>query len=251
MNKYLGYLVRAVPYLIYKYPAIYRASKQKGSRVKRYNDMRSIIKKVLDKLNVEIILTGLKTLPTEPSYLLTPNHQSFMDALCLIAISNQVTTFVAKEEAKKYIYVNKIIKAIEGEYIDRENLRQEIKVMQRIRSSLISENKKWVIFPEGTRSKDKDYKLGEFKAGSFKMAVQAGVDIYPVSMYGSFRILDIKENSLNKQPVFIHIFEPIKKEQYQNMTTVELSEMVKNMIENKQEDLKELDRDFIAKNRKK
>lgn len=250
MNKYLGYVFRAVPYLIRKYPLIYRASRQNYSLQKRYNQMREIIIHTINALNVEIILTGKKTLPVQPSYLLTPNHQSFMDALMMIAISPQITTFVAKREAEKYIYVGKVIKAIDGLYLERENLRQEIKVMQQVRTSLLQDNKKWVIFPEGTRSKDKDHTLGEFKAGSLKMAMQAKVDIFPVAMWGSFRILDSKSSNLKKQPVFIHIFDPLTYDEYKNMNTQELADKIKLMISEKLEELKKLDSEYIQKNKK-
>lgn len=252
MNKYVGYLFRAVPYLIYKYPLInyYYYNKNKTSRLRRYFAMQNLIRGLLKRLKVEVIVNGLERLPTSPSYLLCPNHQSFMDALCLISVSDQLTSFVAKKESAKYVLVGKVISILEGKFLDRDNLRQEIKVMQSVKQSLREDNIKWAIYPEGTRSKDKDFKLNEFKPGAFKMAMSTGVDIYPVAMWGSFRILNPKHNKLKKQPVFISILPPLTQSDYENLSTVEVSAIVQSRIENEIENLKLLDKEYCLSHQK-
>ena len=67
--------------------------------------------------------------------------------------------------------------------------------MKKIKVSLKEDNLKWIIFPEGTRSKNINHEVNEFKAGSFKMAMSQGVDIYPVATWGSFRVLDPQVNN--------------------------------------------------------
>ncbi len=42
-----------------------------------------------------------------------------------------------------------------------------------------------VVFPEGTRSKGEQ--IGEFKAGSFKLATKSKVPIVPVTIDGSYK----------------------------------------------------------------
>lgn len=253
MNKYFGFAARAVPYLVVKYPQIFKNAvfRNRMSLTLRYNQARNLLTGLNRRLRIEIIPTGLQRLPADPSFVMTPNHQSFMDSLCLIQFMEQQAAFVAKKETKNFILVGKVLTSIDGVYLDRDNLRQEIKLMQEIRTSLKTENKKWVIFPEGTRSKDVDHRVGEFKPGSLKMAMSAGVDIYPVAMWGSFRILNFKENSLKKFPVFIHIFNPITPEMYEGMTTSELAPMIRNMIQEKLEELKVLDVRYCEEHRKK
>lgn len=247
MNKYFGIVVKEGTLLASKALLFYRNYffKKKISSEKRYQDLRKVVLRFNQLMGTKIILTGLKTLPCEQSFVLTPNHQSFMDAVTFIEVLEQKTTFVVKKEAKKYPLIGKAIGSIDGLFLNRDNLRQEIELMKKVRQSLKEENRKWIIFPEGTRSKHVDHSLNEFKAGSFKMAMSSGVDIYPVATWGSFRILDAKENRFKQYPVYIHIFEPIKKDEYQKMSTQELSVKVQTMIKNKLIELKKLDEDNL------
>lgn len=102
MNKYVGIIIKEGSYLISQAPLIYHnyLHRKKISSEKRYEDLRKIIIKFSRIMGMEIILTGLKTFPCEQSFMLTPNHQSFMDALNMIEILDSKTTFVAKKKQK-------------------------------------------------------------------------------------------------------------------------------------------------------
>ena len=202
-------------------------------------------------MGIKLILTGLQNLPCEPSFVLTPNHQSFMDAVCMIELLKQKSSFIAKKESKKYVLIGKAISSIDCQYLDRDNLRQEIQLMREVKNSLKNENKKWIIFPEGTRSKNKDYAVNEFKPGSLKMAMSSAVDIYPVAIWGTFRVLNIKENRFKQYPIYIHIFNPITHNDYKDMTTHELASFIQNKISKKILELKKLDEQDMHKYLKK
>lgn len=251
--KYLGYIIKIVPYLIINYWKIFKNAvfKNKISSVKRYREIRKIVTKVNKDLKIELIVSGNKELPVTQSFMMTPNHQSFMDSLVLVQFMEQESTFVAKKEAKKYIFVGKVLESLDGLFLDRDNLRQEIKVMQDVKKSLKNDNKKWIIFPEGTRTKDENFKVGEFKAGSLKMAMSSQVDIYPVALWGSFKVLSLKYNQ-KKFPIFIHVFDPIKPEFYNNMKTTELAPYIQDMVSKKVDEFKALDEKYVSelKNKK-
>ena len=53
---------------------------------------------------------------------------------------------------------------------------------------ILKSNHSLVIFPEGTRSKGDE--MGDFKAGSFKLATKSKVSIIPVTMSGSYKIME-------------------------------------------------------------
>lgn len=250
--KYLRYIIKIVPYLIFNYWRIFKNAvfKKKISYVKRYQETRKIVTKVNNDLNIELIVSGVKELPVTQSFMMTPNHQSFLDSLVMIQFMSQESTFVAKKESKKYIFVGKVIDGIDGLYLDRENLRQEINIMKEVKNSLKTENKKWIIFPEGTRTRDENFKVGEFKPGALKMAMSAQVDIYPVALWGSFKPLSLKYKQ-KKYPVFIHVFDPIKPEVYNNMKTTELAPLIQNMISAKVEEFKILDQEYLKNLNKK
>ena len=165
--------------------------------------------------------------------LFTPNHQSFSDIITMFLSSDRAIGFVSKKETKelpKAIATG--MKAIGNVLIDRNDLRSEIIAFKQI-NTILEENKdlSYVVFPEGTRSKAPDFKLGEFHSGSFKIATKLGIPIVPVCIYGDKRILD-KHIHLKKYPVQVKFLEPITCDVYDNITPSELSEMIhKNMEE--------------------
>jgi 1-acyl-sn-glycerol-3-phosphate acyltransferase len=70
--------------------------------------------------------------------------------------------------------------------IDRSSTQNAISSMQRA-ASYLHDGICAFVFPEGTRSRDGV--LHGFKKGGFKLAVQAGVPIIPVTIIGSRQVL--------------------------------------------------------------
>lgn len=60
-------------------------------------------------------------------------------------------------------------------------------------------------------------------------------------------MLDPHVNNLKKYPIYIHVFEPLKKEFYQNMTTQELANYVQNLVSNKLVELRKIDEENLNK----
>ena len=91
----------------------------------------------------------------------------------------------------------------------------------------VLQGRNYIIFAEGTRSK-KGNEIGEFKAGSFKSAMNAKCPIVPVALLDSFVPFD--ENSIRKTTVQVHFLEPIYYEEYQGMKSKEIAKMVEDRI---------------------
>ena len=60
-----------------------------------------------------------------------------------------------------------------------------------------------MIFPEGTRSKHDQ--MGEFKHASFKLATKPGVPIVPVTIDGSYKIMEQNHNKIKPAHVKLTI----------------------------------------------
>ena len=65
-----------------------------------------------------------------------------------------------------------------------------------------------VVFPEGTRSKGEQ--MGEFKAGSFKLATKAKVPIIPVTIDGSYKIMEGNKYRICPAKVNVYVHKPIE-----------------------------------------
>ena len=80
----------------------------------------------------------------------------------------------------------------------------------------------------GTRSKQGN-KLRPFKGGTFKSAVKAKCPIVPCALIDSFKPFD--QNSIAPVTVKLIYLPPIYYEEYAQMKTTEIAEIVKRRIE--------------------
>ena len=64
-----------------------------------------------------------------------------------------------------------------------------------------------IIFPEGTRSKGKP--VDEFKGGSFKLATKSKCSIVPLTINGTYKLLEANNNMVKGAHVELIIHPPI------------------------------------------
>ena len=84
------------------------------------------------------------------------------------------------------------------------------------------------IFPEGTRSKDGE--IHRFKSGAFELAQSVGVEILPVVLNGTDKV--VRKNKLFKwrNVVTVKVLEPISVERVKGSDVRELSEEVRVLM---------------------
>lgn len=182
-------------------------------------------------LKFDIHVEGKENLNPEKNYYFVSNHQSALDPVIYMNILNDLPlSIVAKKETQNIPVVRTCFKNIGGEFLDREDLKQSLKVMMRVAEDLRNQNRSWLIFPEGTRIKDEKMLLNEFHHGTFKPAMKAGVDIVPCVIYGSFRSFMFKLR-FKKIPIYVKFLKPISKAEYEGKTTVEIAKLVQEKIQ--------------------
>lgn len=140
-----------------------------------------------------------KTVENEP-VVVVANHQSFVDIPLLCGYLDMNVGFVAKEEIKKWGLFNLWMERARCVFLDRRSPREALKSFNAA-INFVKEGKSVCIFPEGTRSIDGN--VGEFKKGSFKLALEPKVKILPVSIKGTYEIM-------NKHKFFINFGKKIK-----------------------------------------
>lgn len=178
----------------------------------------------------EIVVHNQEKIPCDTNVLFVSNHQSNFDILIILAEIKKNTGFVAKVELGKIPYLSDWMKNIHCIFMDREDMKQSMKtIIEGI--SLLKAGKSLVIFPEGTRSKSD--KMGEFKAGSFKLALKAKVPIVPVSINGSYKLMEGNKNRIKADRVDIYIHEPVYTDKLSKEEIAVLHETVRDVIASK------------------
>ena len=205
-------------------------NRDKISPQKRYKKSRKLIHKVNKALKLDVRVEGKENIPNEVSCFFS-NHMGAADPLIYFeAFENDPVTFLAKIEVEKMPFVGKVFKSDLGLFLDRDNLKQQFRIMLKVQDSLVKREINWVIFPEGTRNKDNMGLLLPFHHGTFRPAMKAGVPLVPTVVYGSFRILSKKHN-YKKYPTYIKFLKPIYPSEYEGKTTEEVARIVQSRIQ--------------------
>jgi len=176
--------------------------------------------------NVIIEGFGFENIPKENGFIFYPNHQGMYDVLALIAVCEKPFSVVAKKEVEKVPLLKSVFKVMKALFIDREDVKQSLQIILQVTKD-VKEGKNYVIFPEGTRSKQGNI-VGDFKGGSFKAATKAKCPIVPVALIDCFKPFDTK--STDPVSVQVHILKPLLYEEYKDMKTVEIAEEVRKRI---------------------
>lgn len=255
MLKYLRYILVIIPHLLWCYFAWmikYARHPQRYPLEKRYNRIRKLVLFTFRHFRIQIISENEKYFTeAKTPFVLYANHYSDLDPLLLVALSKRPITFVAKKETLKFPFIGKVVKILEGVTIDRANLRSQIIAIDAA-VKMIEDGHNVVIFPEGTRTRNPDLMIGEFKPGAFKLSYRTGASIIPCALYGTFRPLSTKTN-LKINPIWIKFFDPIEKNDFLQINTVNMAPMVQGMIQQEiTNNMKVRDADFVTnlKNKK-
>ncbi|EOR24464.1 1-acyl-sn-glycerol-3-phosphate acyltransferase [Clostridium sartagoforme AAU1] len=158
---------------------------------------------LLKVAGVRVNVHGLENLPKDQNVLFIGNHQGNFDIPIYISKIPVPKGFVSKIEVKKIPGVSTWMEYMHCVFMDRSNLRKAGEaIIQGVK--VLKNGHSLVIFPEGTRSKGD--KMGEFKAGSFKLATKSKVPIVPVTMSGSYKIMESNKRKWIINPANVDLY---------------------------------------------
>jgi len=177
------------------------------------------------------VLNPYKVTPEEgKATIIMCNHASLYDIpLSLKAFPDKHVRMLSKKEIAKIPIMGKGMIAAEFPTIDRENRRQAIKDLEKVKSMLEDGIIMWIA-PEGTRSKEG--KLGQFKKGAFITAISTKATIIPIGIVGANNILPARSKSFNlNQATEIRIGKPIDASKYSLNQKDELLNIVREEMQ--------------------
>lgn len=221
-------------YLIVIQPTLLRVNRleEKGKTTEHdrltYQTARKWSHSLVKLAGVTVVTKGEENIPSEGSVLFVSNHQGNFDIPLLLGYIEKPKAFIAKIELKKLPLIRTWMTHLKCVFMDRSDMRQSLKTINQAAEHL-KEGYSMVIFPEGTRSKGNN--LGEFKPGSLKLALKAGVPIVPITIRGSYKIMEQNGFIIKPAHVEITIHEPISTAGLTKEQAAELPETVRGIIE--------------------
>lgn len=192
----------------------------------KYDHIQHIFQLAVRSGNIDLQVHGLENIPGEDGFLLYGNHQGLFDVVALAATCPRPLAAVFKIELSNVPLIKQIIACTKSFAMDRADVRQSLTVIQNVANE-VSAGRNYVIFPEGTRSKNGNV-MGEFHGGSFRCAVKSKCPIVPLVFIDSFKVLDQKGSK--PVTVQIHYLPPIAYEEYKDMKSAQVAELVKARI---------------------
>jgi 1-acyl-sn-glycerol-3-phosphate acyltransferase len=192
-----------------------------------FKPVRFFVRLGLALVGVKVKVTGLEHLDPRQPYILTPNHQSFIEVPLFVTYLDRYPAYLAKKEVFKYPIFGYGIELIQVVPVDRSNSPAAVESAKQATEN-IRRGKSYMVYPEGTRSKDG--KLLPFKKGAFMMAIDAGVPVVPVTVSGATRIMPKGEFNVFPSTVRITVHEPISTAGYSRGNVNELMERTRAVI---------------------
>lgn len=205
----------------------YAAHVDKYTEEQHYRMLKFIVLRANKGGNVTIDIHGQENIPKESGFMFFPNHQGLYDVLAIVEASPIPFSVVAKKEIKDIQFLKQVIACMRGYLLDRDDVRQAMKVIGEVTNE-VKKGRNYVIFAEGTRSKMGNT-VQEFKGGSFKAATKAKCPIVPVALIDAFKPFDT--NTISSVTVQVHFLEPIYYEEYKDLKTKEIAEIVRRRIQ--------------------
>lgn len=160
---------------------------------------------ILATTGVEVEVVGLERVKKGGTYVFTSNHQSIYDIPVIFASLPFQLRIIAKESLGRIPFLGWHLRRAGHLLVDRSNPNRK-RILSRWRR-LVADGISLVIFPEGTRSRDG--RVGEFRGGSFLLALEAGLTVVPISVSGSRHVMQKGRLTTRPGRVTLVVHEPL------------------------------------------
>ncbi|HBG87319.1 MAG TPA: 1-acyl-sn-glycerol-3-phosphate acyltransferase [Marinilabiliaceae bacterium] len=134
---------------------------------------------------VKVFVKGKAQIEAGKSYVIVSNHQTIWDIFLLYGYFPTDFRWVMKKELRKIPFIGYASEKVGHIFIDRSSPRAAVHSLEEAKRKL-DNGISVVIFPEGTRSGQKE--MRPFKKGAFRLAFELGFDILPITIIDSYKI---------------------------------------------------------------
>ncbi len=143
---------------------------------------------ILERLaGCRLQVEGLENIPRGKPYCFVGNHQAYADILLIMATVPEPAGYIAKRSLKYAPVIRTWMKELGCYFLKRESLKDGLRGIL-YGADRVKKGFPMVIFPEGTRSRGPQ--MAEFRKGGLKLATKAKAMAVPVSIQGSYRVLE-------------------------------------------------------------
>jgi len=180
-------------------------------------------------LGICLATSGIERIDKKVSYVFMANHLSLIDGPLLFMLIPQFVRVILKKEAFRIPVIGQAMKQVDFIPVDRKSLKGGKKSIDRASRLIKEKGFSFLIFPEGTRSRDG--KLQPFKRGGFFVAVTSQVAILPVSIKGSYELMPKGSFFAKKGKVRVTFHPPVSAQGFDRNNLPQLIGEVRSVIQ--------------------
>ncbi len=170
---------------------------------------------------------GREHIDPAQSYVLVSNHQSQYDIFLLYGWLGVDFKWVMKQELRKVPGIGVACESLGHIFIDRSNRAAALATLEAAKTKIVN-GTSVIFFPEGTRSRDG--KLKRFKNGAFRMAIDLGLPILPLTVTGTRDVLPAGTSDLLPGSATLIIHPPLPVADLEPSDCQRLSDQVREII---------------------
>ncbi|MBV8390946.1 MAG: 1-acyl-sn-glycerol-3-phosphate acyltransferase [Mucilaginibacter sp.] len=123
---------------------------------------------------------------TKP-YIICPNHTSNLDISAMSLLVKNDCCFMGKEELTEGLVTSLFFRTVDIP-VNRESKMSSFRAFKKAMERLHN-NVTMIVFPEGKIADDYPPRLHAFKNGPFRLAIEAGIPIVPVTSLNTWKLL--------------------------------------------------------------
>jgi 1-acyl-sn-glycerol-3-phosphate acyltransferase len=161
---------------------------------------------ILKTTGVRVTVEGLERITPGTTYVFVSNHQSIYDTPVVFASLPYQLRIIAKESLARFPVLGWHLKRGGHLFVDRDH-PDRAGILKRWRA-LVSEGLSLIIYAEGGRSLDGH--VGRFRAGSFLLAIEAGLPVVPLSIIGTRKVMPKGRLRTEPADVKLIVHDPIQ-----------------------------------------
>lgn len=161
---------------------------------------------IVRTVGARVRVHGAEHIRPGTSYVFLSTHQSYMDIPVMLGYLPAQLRIAAKREVFEIPFLGWHLRRAGHISINRGSTAEAVSTLREA-SGGIRDGVSAFLFPEGTRSRDGA--LQPFKKGGFKLALQAGAPIVPLTICGSRQLLPRDSIIFRPRPVDMYVDAPI------------------------------------------
>lgn len=149
---------------------------------------------------------GLENISSRESYIIIPNHTSYLDICLLPLITKGAFKILAKKEVGNIPVFGLVARAVTV-MVDRSSASSRRQSVLKL-TKTFKAGTSLMIFPEGTVNKSGNL-LNPFYDGAFRIAVETGAPLVPVAVAGAGRLMPAKSMIMRPGTIRVYVMPPV------------------------------------------